>query len=340
MTEPQDPRWGDYIPWFMRHGDLPGIPGERWESFFNQVGHRLSQVVLYNEAGTPDRAHFGDKLASATHLRFPFDRRAQLHSQLETFFDPEQIRSDINMLVEKDAEVRDAARQLEASNLGFGLAPLRSDSEEWKFYISKKKEKRSLYQQPVIRQRLTVLEECLRLIGLEPNAARALPSVVCDIRRYMAETGIPFDIASDPVLIRPLDEPLLDGQVIQRLLPRLAERYPDLESDLVKAYHDLLQGMDTNTVFGNAFKVLEELTNRLTGDKILLSNDRALQRHFPKLHGTIHTTIIKLASHRGDEGGHHRQGPDQHEMRYLLFCICNIALLLLEYPRNSSGVTP
>jgi hypothetical protein len=56
-----------------------------------------------------------------------------------------------------------------------------------------------------------------------------------------------------------------------------------------------------------------------------------LQKHFPKIHKTIRTTIVKLDAHRGDKGGHGKASPEPHEMRYLLFSICNIALLLLDY---------
>jgi hypothetical protein len=41
--------------------------------------------------------------------------------------------------------------------------------------------------------------------------------------------------------------------------------------------------------------------------------------------------MTKLAAHRGDKGGHGRNAPDAIEMRYLLFSICNIALLILDY---------
>ena len=96
-----------------------------------------------------------------------------------------------------------------------------------------------------------------------------------------------------------------------------------------------MKGVDTNTVFGNAYKALEELAREISGQKNLELSDRAsLEKHFPKLHPTIRETIIKLAAHRGDEGAHGRKGPDEYEIRYLLFCICNVALVLLEYKEH------
>ncbi len=141
-----------------------------------------------------------------------------------------------------------------------------------------------------------------------------------------------IDIKGNPPTLLPIEEPLLQKEVIDNRLPRLEAKYPERAADLMKAYHDLLKGVDTNTVFGNAFKALEKLAREISGEKKLeLSERPALEKCFPEFHGTIRETIIKLAGHRGDEGGHGRKGPDEYEIRYLLLSICNIALLLLEY---------
>ncbi len=117
-------------------------------------------------------------------------------------------------------------------------------------------------------------------------------------------------------------------------MPRLEEKFPERAADLIKAYHDLLKGVDTNTVFGNAFKALEELAREISGTpKLELSDHTALEKSFPKLHGTIRGTIVKLSAHRGDEGAHGRKGPDEYEIRYLLLGICNVALVL-PYTKN------
>jgi len=152
-----------------------------------------------------------------------------------------------------------------------------------------------------------------------------------DIRRFAADSGVSLDIEGNPPTLVPREEPLFQQEAIDKLLPRLEQHFPDRAKDLTKAYHDLLNGVDTNTIFGNAFKALEELARELTGDKHLLLSEATLNKYFPRLHGTIQATIVKLAAHRGDEGGHGRKGPDEWEIRYLLFMICNIALLLLEY---------
>ena len=124
----------------------------------------------------------------------------------------------------------------------------------------------------------------------------------------------------------------MQREVIERLLPTLHLRFPERAQDLISGYHDLLGGKDTNTVFGNTFKGLEELARQLPGnDKLMLNKPEEVQKHFPQLHPTIIKTIANIANHRGDEAGHGRKGPDQVEMRYLLFQICNIALLMLEY---------
>lgn len=40
---------------------------------------------------------------------------------------------------------------------------------------------------------------------------------------------------------------------------------------------------------------------------------------------------VSYAPRRGDEGAHGRKAPDPYEIRYLLFQLCNTALLLLDY---------
>lgn len=181
-----------------------------------------------------------------------------------------------------------------------------------------------------ILSRLEVLQSLLVLLPIHQKH-NALPAVVRDIRRFAADTGVLLNVKGDPPTLLPLEEPLLQKEVLDRLLPRLEADFPERAADLIKAYHDLLKGVDTNTIFGNAFKALEELARQLSADpKLELTKESELRRHFPKLHGTIQVTITKLAAQRGDEGGHGRLGPDEYEIRYLLFSICNVALVLLE----------
>jgi hypothetical protein len=185
-----------------------------------------------------------------------------------------------------------------------------------------------------LSERLEVLQALLTLLS-QQTEQEALNLLQRDIRRFAADSGVLLDIEGNPPTLVPREEPLLQQGIIDKLLPRLEQRFPDRAKDLTKAYHDLLNGVDTNTIFGNAFKALEEFARELTGDKnLMLSDAAALSKHFPGLHGTIQATIIKLAGHRGDEGAHGRKGPDEWEIRYLLFMICNITLLLLEYKEH------
>lgn len=185
-----------------------------------------------------------------------------------------------------------------------------------------------------ILDRLEVLQSLLLLLPLHQRH-NALPSLVRDIKRFAAESNVWLNIHGSPPTLVPLEEPLLQKEVLGNLLPRLEEKFPERAADLIKAYHDLLKGVDTNTIFGNAFKALEELAREISGNtKLELSDASALGKHFPKLHGTIQLTITKLTAHRGDEAGHGRKGPDEYEIRYLLLSICNVALLLLEYKEH------
>jgi hypothetical protein len=193
----------------------------------------------------------------------------------------------------------------------------------------------ALHFNALVLERLGVVEALLRLL---PSGSRALQDLIRDIRRLFVEAGIALDLRDTPPFIVPQEDAVLQTEVLDRLLPRLAARFPDLEKDIMQAYHDLVQRVDTNAVFGNAFKALEELARQMTRDQaLLLSEEKDLRKYFPLLHPTIHATMIKLAAHRGDKGARGRQGPPTHEMRYLLFSTCNVALLFLDYP---SPTTP
>ncbi len=195
-----------------------------------------------------------------------------------------------------------------------------------------------VHLRPITLDRIATLEALLRIL---PQAyvtqVAIIRNLFRDIHRAMAECGIPLRIDEKEMLIVPLEETLLQREVLDRLLPRLTARFPEQAHELIKAYHDLLEGMDGNKVFGNAFKALEAIARGLTkNDGLMLSKKEHLTKYFSELHPTIHETVLKLSGHRGDEGGHGGKGPAPYEMRYLLFAICNVALLLLEYPDYGS----
>lgn len=188
---------------------------------------------------------------------------------------------------------------------------------------------REVHYKELVLKRLTVLESVLRLVKETP----AFPQLRGILRKYLAEAQVMLDIREADGWIVPMEEALLQKEVIDRLLPRLANRFPQQEQDFVKAYHDLVQGGDTDTIFVHAVKALEEIARRVSGrPNLTLETVNDLKAAFPDLHPTIYITITKLAAHRGDRAGHGRQGPPPHEMRYLLFAICNVALLFLDYP--------
>ncbi len=195
-------------------------------------------------------------------------------------------------------------------------------------FTTKGKRLESHYRSVVI-ERIGVLESLLRIL---PNQSSAnVLQLKRDIRRFFAEAEIMLDIKGDPPLIVPMEEPLLQKEVLDKLLPRLESLFPDRAKELIRAYHNSIAGEDFDTVFSEAFKTLEEIARSLTKDTSFIFDKKNLNKYYPELHPTIHETMIRLAGHRGDEAGHGRSAPDPHEIRYLLFSICNIALLLLDY---------
>jgi len=340
----QDDRWGGYVPWFLRHPDF-AILGH-FDLFFDRVAHRLKQVVNRNEAGFPNITDLGATIESDSHRCIRFSDEA-LAAQIETFFTPTQIRAETDKLTDDDQVVIEARQECNrTTNLALlGTAAfLFSDKLDKtqcdlviKGAIKQLNEihsaRHAIHRRRSILKRLTVLESVLHFVKATP----AFPQLREILRRYLAEAQIMLDIAEKDGRIVLMEEALLQKEVIDRLLPRLANRFPQQETDLVMAYHDLVQGVDTDLIFVHAIKALEEIARKVSGKPKLTLDDHNLKAAFPDLHPTIYTTIIKLAAHRGDKAGHGRQGPPPHEMRYLLFSICNVALLFLDYP---SPTTP
>ncbi len=286
-----DPRWGGYCPWFLRHSDFSGT-GDLG-LFFDRLEHRVWQLFNYNEAGVGNSPHFAHTLESKSLRRFKYDERRRKESPAE------QISKYFNIDLIKREYTQIAQTK--------------------KFPIT---------YQPII-DRLGVLE--ILLLEL-PKKKTGFSDFVNDIRKYLAEACIMLDIDSETYEIKLLDEPLLQREVIDKLLPRLASVSPERAKEFSAAYHDLILGEKKfDDIFISAFKTLEALVREITSDISFEFKKPNLKKYFPKLHPTIHDTITKLAAHRGDEGGHGRDAPESHEMRYLLFSICNIALLLLDY---------
>ncbi|TMQ25844.1 MAG: hypothetical protein E6K65_15995 [Nitrospirae bacterium] len=350
----QDDRWGSYVPWLLRHPDF-AILGQ-FDIFFDRVAHRLKQVVNRGEAGISSVTDLGDTIESDSHQCFRYNSGEALAAQIESYFAPTRIASEAEGLTNRDPFVVEATQHYTAlitqisqkkdvtdipsptPRRSMISSPLLEMARIQASPVAKeaagirdktRSVQREVHYKGLVLKRLTVLESVLRLVKATP----AFPQLRDILRKYLAEAQIMLDIAEEDGRIVPMEEALLQKEVIDRLLPRLTNRFPQQEKDLVKAYHDLVQGVDANTVFGNAFKALEEVVRQMTGNNTLeLNKEKNLRRYFPHLHPTVYTTIMKLADHRGDKGGHGRKGPPLHEMRYLLFSICNVALLFLDYP--------
>ncbi len=181
-----------------------------------------------------------------------------------------------------------------------------------------------------VNERISTLEAVMRVAGQYGQDSPGLAAFVTDARRICAATHVPLDIRGSPPLIYPLEEPLLQREVIEPLLGRLAARWPERAKELVTAYHDVLAGVPLDEVFSSAFKSVEQIARSLTGDPKFDFSDADLNRHFPFLHPTIKAGITRLRAHRGDSAAHGRKAPLPSEIRFLLFQICNLALLLLD----------
>lgn len=314
----QDDRWGGYVPWFLRHPDF-AILGH-FDIFFDRVAHRLKQVVNRNEAGFSNIADLGATIESDSHRCIRFSDEA-LAAQIESYFLPTGIASEADDLTNRDSVVvevtncyapllKQLAQKKEFTgipdpSLGLGdrcspllkMAQIEASPEAREAAVKRDKTRsvqREVHYKGLVLKRLTVLESVLRLVKARP----AFPELRGNLRKYLAEAQIMLDIAETDGRIVPMEEALLQKEVIDRLLPRLANRFPQQEKDLVKAYHDLVQGVDTDAIFVLAMKALEEIARQVSGKpKLTLDDLKNLKAAFPDMHPTIHATILKLTAH-------------------------------------------
>lgn len=354
MANQTDKRWGGYIPWFFRYRDYSGVGN--FLLFFERVSHRVYQLLIYNELGIPNLSHFDSMLESKSHQVYRSIKNGHGASNValsvRDHFAPSTIKKEMELLLYKDPEevrLRELAETLDrmglfaesaVSALPPGIMPVRNVapaidpkkiSQEYKQMASRMnstvEQRQGKYYRPLFVQRLGVLEVLIRML---PKGTGAYYDFIQDLRSYFVEAEIMLDIDAETCLINPIEERLLQREIIDTLMPRLASRFPERAKELTAAYHDMLSGKDFDDIFIGAFKTLEEIARGITNDGDFQFKEKDLQKYFPKLHGTIHTTILKLAAHRGAKGGHGKSSPQAHEMRYLLFSICNIALLLLD----------
>ena len=355
MANQSDKRWGGYIPWLFRYRDYSGAGN--FLRFFERASHRIYQLLNYNESGIHNPLHFESMLESKSHQVYKTMRNghgaSDIASRVRDYFAPSTIKKEMELLLYKDPEevkLRELAETIgrlglftepAISVLPRGMMPARKAtpaidpkriSQEYKQMVSRMKstveQRQGKYYRPLFVQRLGVLEVLIRML---PKGTDAFNDFVQDLRSFLAEAEIMLDIDADRCLINPIEEQLLQREIIDTLMPRLTSRFPERARELISAYHDMLSGKGFDDIFVSAFKTLEEIARGITNDSKFEFNATYLQKHFPKVHKTIHMTIVKLDAHRGDKGGHGKASPEPHEMRYLLFSICNIALLLLDY---------
>jgi hypothetical protein len=330
-----DRRWDGRIPWYLRY-PRASIAGEM-ESWLDLVGRRLERFFMFNEAELSNDHYFGSCLESETlgYFKYAIEYGATTAGRLKGYFDFTAIRQqaeyDCNSDVE-EAEAAELSRKQRLHKVRSGLAPppheevFRAEMRA----TNSRAQRLKAHQDARIAERVETLEAVFRTVMKLGGKKVALDALVADLRRACAAKHVPLDIRGHPPLIVPIEEQLLQQNVIEPLLTRLAARWPDRANELIGAYHDMLTEKPPDEVFGNAFKTVEEIARSLTGDSTFEFSDADLKRWFPTMHSTIKTTISKLRAHRGDAAAHGRKAPTRSEIRYLLFHLCNTALLLLD----------
>lgn len=117
-TDPQDERWGGYVPWFFRYPDIPS--SGNLELFFQRLAQRLKRFFEYNEADIIVPGHFGEYLESESLQRFRFSPNISLAVQIVNYFSPQQIKNEATALCNQDTEARRLADLLRLVRLTTG----------------------------------------------------------------------------------------------------------------------------------------------------------------------------------------------------------------------------
>jgi hypothetical protein len=322
------------------------------------LSQRLKRLFEFNECGV-NFAHFGSCLETESLQRFKYDGRETLATSIHRYFSPDTLDYEVRIRIhnyEKELpEMEKNVRMLELilnpppRTTGFTqtmeIQPVEPKDrpkfeEAYRNLKSRAETLRSSTEQThyasLAIERIGVLEALLRILPTQTVWHAAL---IQDVLRFLAASDVMLTVKTDdglPPRIVPLDEPLLQTEVVDKLVPRLFDKFPERARELVGAYHALISGKDGDSIFAEAFKTLEQLARDITLDSGFMFDKSHLDKHFPLLHSTIHQTLIRLGGHRGDKAGHGKDAPPPHEIRYLLFAICNGALLLLDYPGNST----
>jgi len=302
------------------------------------VGQRIERLFNFIECGVLNEQHLGSCIETETLNRFKYTWGTRLGSQFKAYFmasevrrqaesdaltDPEELRAGELRLKQRRSPAA-APTMVPYGNAEVVLAEMAARTT--------RAARTEAHWATRINECISTLEAVMRVVGTYGTNSDGVAALVIDVRRISAAAHVPLDVRGSPPLIYPLEEPLLQREVIEPLLTRLASRWPARAKELVTAYHDVLAGKPLDEVFSSAFKSVEEIARALTGDPKFDFSASDLDRHFPSLHSTIKAGVIKLRAHRGAVAAHGRNAPSSAEIRYLLFQICNLALLLLDTP--------
>jgi hypothetical protein len=326
-----DDRWGGDVPWFLRYAHAP-LAGD-FATFFARVGQRLERLMDFNEVGVGNFDHFSARLETDTLQRFQHRAGVPLGGHLRAYFDPRNIRQAAELRAARDPEEQ-RVRTLSSTHTFSSFSAARPPPESAELTRARtqanatKPDRVERHWRALAAERLGVLE--VLLSALDELATVALTPLMADLRRAAAEAHIPLDLRGEPPRLIALDEGLLQSAVIDPLLGCLQERWPERAGELIEAYHDVLAGRRLDEVFARAYKSLEEIARSVTGDPTFDFSQKEMQKYFPQLHPTIRQTMSTLRDHRDDAASHGCKAPSVGEIRYLLFQICNVALLLLD----------
>jgi hypothetical protein len=213
----RDERWGDYVPWFLRHSAV--LHCDDFLKFFSRASQRLERMFTFNEAGHLNLDHLGSRIETDSLQRYQHRLGIALGGQLKYYFDSGTIYNIAAARAQADPDDRRLTELVEkhqnASRFTSAMYGPESDELVQARQIADRTRSArvSHHLSRIIPERLGVLEVVLVVLAGMEGAGLALQALTRDLRRALAEAHIPLDIRGTPPQVVALDERLLQEAV-------------------------------------------------------------------------------------------------------------------------------
>jgi hypothetical protein len=110
-----DPRWGGYVPWFLRQSDFSARGN--FPTFFSRLSQRLQRLFKFNECNVY-LMHFGPLLETESLQRFRSNATETLDENIRRYFDPDTLEYEARSRIYNDGKLRQMEQAVGMLELG------------------------------------------------------------------------------------------------------------------------------------------------------------------------------------------------------------------------------